>query len=75
VKMNLRWLAVALLLGTTCVPASLMATASNFNGAPAPSVQHPAPPPDGNPWPRMKGTPAPNVQNPAPPPDGNPWPR
>jgi hypothetical protein len=77
VKMNLRWLAVALLLATVSVPATLMADGNPFphhTGIPVSGVQNPAPAPDGNPFPHVKGTPASRVQNPAPPPDGNPFP-
>jgi len=78
VKMNPRLLAVAVLLATLCMPASLMATSGigpDGNPNDPPPIVHPAPlPPDGNPWPHMKGAQAPNVEQPAPPPDGNPWP-
>ena len=53
VKMSSRLSAVALLLASISIPASLSAKCQD---APGPVVQHPAPvPPDGNPWPRVIG--------------------
>jgi len=52
VKMNLRWLAVALLLTTISLPATLLAD-SNPNSPAPPVVHKPGLPPDGNPWPHM----------------------
>ena len=60
-KMNLRWLAVALLLTTISLPATLLAASKSDSPAP-PVVHKPMLPPDGNPWPRVLA-------------DGNPWPR
>jgi hypothetical protein len=51
VKMNLGWLAVALLLTTISLPATLMATDGpdgDPNGPP-PVFRHPSVPPDGDP--------------------------
>jgi hypothetical protein len=64
VKMNRRWLAVALLLTSISIPATLFAnTDGNRIGSPPPILHHPSPlPPDGNPWPHMTVA------------DGNPWP-
>jgi hypothetical protein len=53
VKMNLSWLAVALLVFTISAPASLvaaMASGSDSNPNGAPPITYPTPlPPDGNP--------------------------
>jgi hypothetical protein len=49
VKLNLRWLAVALLLTTISIPATLMATDGDPDGPP-PVFRHPSPmPTDGDP--------------------------
>lgn len=78
-KMTLRLLAVALVLTSISVPASLLAmTASGPDGnpnGPSPITRRSQMPNDGNPFPHMNGASAQNGQHPTPPPpDGNPFP-
>lgn len=60
-KMNLRWLAVALLLTTISRPATLLANSNSDSPAP-PVVHKPMLPPDGNPWPRVLDTDNPGLR-------------